>query len=111
MNNSLVVALNLLCVIAANIIIWRINLPILRDSLLAMPSAAVFLASVFFTIGLLAFDIPLGILGANNPSTIEKMKDYWWGLPLVFFVIFIISLCVEIVFSRLKKVITLRENI
>jgi hypothetical protein len=105
MHSTLIIAINLAYCIIAYIIIWKVDLPVFRNSLLAMPSATVFLASVFFTIGLLAFDIPLGVLGGDKPSTVAKMKDVWWGLPLVFFVIFILALCLELFLSRIKKFI------
>jgi ABC-type Fe3+ transport system permease subunit len=43
--------------------------------------AVIFLVSVFFQIGLMLFDIPIGFFGMNNPHTIGSLKEKWWAAP------------------------------
>ena len=43
--------------------------------------SVIFLVSIFFQIGLMLFDIPIGFFGMNNPHTIASLKEKWWAAP------------------------------
>lgn len=62
-----------------------------------------FVASIFFTIGLLLFNIPLVVFGANNPETVERMKETWYGIPLVFFGMFLFFWVAAYCYRKLSK--------
>lgn len=64
--------------------------------------AALFISSVFFVMGLLAFDIPLAILGGNNPETIQRMKEVWWAFPFIFLTALVLSLNFRVIRSYIK---------
>ncbi len=66
-------------------------------------SLELFVASVFFTIGLLLFNIPLVVFGANNPETVERMKEAWYGIPSVFFGMFLFFWMAAYCYRKLSK--------
>jgi hypothetical protein len=95
--------INLVYFFSAFAILKRLNLTILRDSLLTDAWAGIFIASVFFTIGLLLFNIPFAFFGMGTPQATQSIKEIWWVAPLFPFTCLIISLTLRVLILRRKK--------
>lgn len=92
MENWLAILINLSYIAVAYYILYLCKFPLLKLGSSTHTWAVLFLTSIFFTIGLLLFDIPLGFWGGNNPNSIQRMKEDWLFLPLGFFILFLVSL-------------------
>ena len=103
MDNWLAILINLSYITAAYCILYLCKFPLLKLGSSSHTWAVLFLTSVFFTIGLSLFDIPLGFWGGNNPHSIQRMKEDWWFFPLGFFILFLISLGLKMLIERKRN--------
>jgi len=103
MNDFLVIAINVSYLIVGNLIVDKLNLEFLgKRGTWTNSCATLFIASIFFTIGLLFFDIPLGILGGNDAYSVQRMKEFWWFYPSGLFVICVLSLNLRCIFAYVR---------
>jgi hypothetical protein len=103
MNDITFKIINLVYFFSAFAILKRLNLPIIRDSFLTDAWAGIFIASVFFTIGLLLFNIPFAFFGMGTPQATQSIKEIWWVAPVASSVGLIISLGLRTLILKIKK--------
>jgi hypothetical protein len=103
MNDITVKIINLVYVLSAFAIVRRLDLPVLRGSVHAYAWAVVFVASVFFAIGLLLFNIPFGFFGMSSPQAAQRSREIWWVAPLFPFTCFIAILGLRILILRSRR--------
>lgn len=102
MNNFVVIFINLSCAVSAYWILHRFKFSFMKLGSSTHTWAALFLASIFFTIGLLLFDIPFGFFGMNNPQTTQWLQTYWWFMPSTIFMFFLISFSLKLIVDCLR---------
>jgi hypothetical protein len=103
MNDITIKLINLSYLFLSFFIIKRLDLPILRGSIHTYAWAVIFIASVFFALGLLLFNIPLGFFGMSSPQALERIKEIWWVAPLFPFTCLIISLTLRVLILKIKQ--------
>lgn len=81
MHNWIVMIINVSYMLLAYIVFRTFKPKFLDGAHLSLIAAELFLVSIFFQIGLLLFDIPIGFFGMNNPHTIASLKEKWWAAP------------------------------
>jgi len=93
MSDLLVTVINISYLIIGNYTIDKLNLRFTGErGTWSNTCATLFIASIFFVIGLLLFDIPLAFFGYNTPEGIQWLKSVWWFYPLASFIALLISL-------------------
>ena len=103
MNDYLAMAINIAYLVAAYMILRKLQFSFIVFGTWTASWATLFIGSIFFTIGLLLFDVPLGFWGGNNPHSIQRMKEDWWFFPLGFFILFLISLGLKTLIERKRN--------
>lgn len=81
MNDWIAMTINVGYMGVAYLIFRALKPKFLCEAPVSLIAAELLLASIFFQIGLIVFNIPIGFFGMNNPYTIESLKDKWWAAP------------------------------
>jgi hypothetical protein len=103
MSDTTAIVINVLYLLVAYGILRLLKLPFIRFGTWTSSWATLFLGSVFFTIGLLVFDVPFAFFGGNNPYSTQRLKEDWWAFPLTFLVAFLISLTMKTLIEHSRK--------
>lgn len=101
MNDTLIVIINILYIIGAQILLNKIDLWVFRKTTWSYAWATLFIASMFYALGLFLLDIPF-MLSARDYESIQMAKKEWWLFSLATFGALVMTLGFRVILSYVR---------